>query len=82
MTLAGTFIEPRPDSDFGYLPVPLTAVAGYARLDAGAWYAIKRYVTAYANVENLLDQHYEDTLGYPVLRANFRAGLRFSVGGE
>jgi outer membrane cobalamin receptor len=82
ITLAGTFIGRRADSDFGVLPVPLTAVAGYARLDAGGWYAIKRYVTAYANVENLLNQHYEDALGYPGLRANFRAGLRFSVGGE
>ena len=62
--------------------MPLTHAAGYARLDAGAWYAIKRYVTAYANVENLLNQHYEDVLGYPALRANFRAGLRFTVGGE
>ncbi len=82
VTLAGTFLGPRPDSDFFVLPVPLTHAAGYARLDAGAWYAIKRYVTAYANVENLLNQHYEDVLGYPALRANFRAGLRFTVGGE
>jgi len=82
VTLAGTFIGRRADSDFFVLPVPLTAVASYARVDAGAWYAIKRYVTAYANVENLLNQHYEDVLGYPALRANFRAGLRFTVGGE
>ncbi len=81
-TLAGTFIGPRADSDFFVLPVPLTHVAGYARLDAGGWYKIKRYVTAYANVENLLNQHYENELGYPALSANFRAGLRFSLGGE
>ncbi len=81
-TLGGTFIGPRADSDFFVLPVPLTHIAGYARLDAGGWYAIKRYVTAYANVENLLNEHYEDALGYPALRANFRAGLRFSLGGE
>jgi outer membrane cobalamin receptor len=81
-TLGGTFIGPRPDSDFFVLPVALTHVAGYARLDAGGWYAIKRYVTAYANVGNLLNHHYEDVLGYPALRANFRAGLRFNLGGE
>ena len=60
-TLAGTFIGRRPDSDFGYAP---GAADSRARVmpacDAGAWYAIKRYVTAYANVENLLNQHYED----------------------
>jgi outer membrane cobalamin receptor len=82
VTLAGTVMGRRADSDFFFLPVPLTALAGYARFDAGGWYAIKRYVTAYAKVENLLNQHYEDALGYPGLRANFRAGLRFSVGGE
>ena len=81
-TLGGTFIGPRPDSDFDVLLTPLTHVAGYARFDAGGWYAIKRYVTAYANVENLLNQHYEDALGYPALRANFRAGLRFNLGGK
>jgi outer membrane cobalamin receptor len=81
-TLGGTFIGPRPDSDFFVLPVALTHVAGYARLDAGGWYAIKRYVTVYANVGNLLNHHYEDVLGYPALRANFRAGLRFNLGGE
>jgi outer membrane cobalamin receptor len=83
-TLGGTFIGPRPDSDFLYLPaaMELTHVAGYARLDAGGWYAINRYVTAYANLENLLNQHYEDELGYPALRANFRVGLRFNLGGK
>ena len=82
MTMGGTFIGPRPDSDFFFLPVPLTHVDGYARLDAGGWYKIKRYVTAYANVENLLNQHYENELGYPALTANFRVGLRFNLGGE
>jgi outer membrane cobalamin receptor len=81
-TLGGTFIGRRRDSDFFALPVPLTQVAGYARLDAGGWYKIKRYVTAYANVENLLNQHFENVLGYPALTANVRAGLRFTLGGE
>ncbi len=81
-TLGGTFIGRRADSDFFALPVPLTHVDGYARLDAGGWYTVNRYVTAYANIENLLDKQYEDVLGYPALRANFRAGLRFSLGGE
>ncbi len=81
-TLGGTFIGRRRDSDFFVLPVPLTHVDGYARLDAGGWYQINRYVTAYANVENFLNQHYENVLGYPTLSANFRAGLRFSLGTE
>jgi len=33
-------------------------------------------------VNNALNNHYNEVLGYPALRANFRAGMRFSFGGE
>jgi vitamin B12 transporter len=39
-------------------------------------------VTAYLNIENALDRHYNEVVGYPALPVNFRAGLRFRVGGE
>ena len=80
--LAGTFIGRRPDSDFFVLPVPITSVAGYARFDVGGWYAVNHYVTAYANVENALSKKYQEVAGYPALKANFRAGLRFRLGGD
>ena len=80
--LGGTFIGRRADSDFFVLPTPITSVAGYARFDLGGWYAVNRYVTAYANVENLLNKKYQEVAGYPALKANFRAGLRFRWGGE
>ena len=81
--LAGSFVGPRFDSDFlfGAVP-PVDHTAGYARVDLGAWYAVNRYMTAYANVENALDRHYEEVAGYPALKANFRAGMRFRFGGE
>jgi vitamin B12 transporter len=82
VTLGGAFVGRRPDSDFYVLPVPLTHDAGYARFDAGVWYAVNRYLTGYANAENLLNRQYEDALGYPGLGANFRAGMRFTIGGE
>ncbi len=73
----------RPDSDFlfGLIP-PIYYAAGYARLDLGGWFNINRYVTAYANVNNALNNHYNEVLGYPALKANFRAGLRFRLGGK
>jgi outer membrane cobalamin receptor len=80
--LGGTFIGRRPDSDFFVLPVPITSVAGYARFDLGGWYAVNKYVTAYANVENMFNKRYQEVAGYPALKANFRAGLRFRIGGE
>jgi len=81
--LGGTAVGQRPDSDFlfGYIP-PIYYAAGYARLDLGGWYAIGHHVTAYANVNNALNNHYNEVLGYPALRASFRAGMRFSFGGE
>ena len=82
-SLGGTFVGRRADSDFffGAIP-PVNYAAGYERVDIGAWYAVNRMVTAYANVGNVLNDHYNDIVGYPALRANFRAGLRFRIGGE
>ena len=73
----------RPDSDFlfGYIP-PIYYAAGYARLDLGGWYNVTRHVTAYANVNNALNDHYNEVLGYPALKATFRAGVRFRFAGE
>lgn len=81
-TLGGTFLGRRFDSDFLGLIPPVTHTAGYARFDLGAWYEVHHRITAYANVENLLNRKYEDVAGYPGLKANFRAGLRFRLGGE
>jgi vitamin B12 transporter len=80
--LGGSFVGRRPDSDFFVLPTPVTHAPGYARVDVGGWYQVHSRVTAYVNVENALNRHYQEVVGYPALRANFRAGLRFRLGGE
>jgi vitamin B12 transporter len=72
----------RPDSDFLGLQPPVTYAAGYARFDLGAWRTLTSRVTAYANIENLFNRHYDEAAGFPGLRANFRAGMRFRIGGE
>jgi outer membrane cobalamin receptor len=78
--LGGSFIGRRADSDF--LIFNITHAPGYARVDAGGWYSIHPRVTAYFNVENLLDKQYQEVVGYPALGINVRAGLRFRIGGE
>jgi vitamin B12 transporter len=78
--LSGSFIGRRPDDDF--LGFHINHAAGYARVDLAGWYAINSRVTAYANVENALNAHYNEVVGYPALTANFRAGVRFRIGGE
>lgn len=81
-SVGGAFVGRRPDSDFMGLQPPVTYAAGYARVDLGFWRIINRYMTAYANFGNVLNRHYEEVAGYPALRANFRAGMRFRIGGE
>ncbi|HVO63921.1 MAG TPA: TonB-dependent receptor [Terriglobales bacterium] len=78
--LAGSFVGRRRDSDF--LDLGIDHAAGYGRVDIGGWFAVTKRVTAYANVANALNNHYEEVVGYPALGANFRAGLRFRVGGD
>jgi outer membrane cobalamin receptor len=78
--LGGSFVGRRPDSDF--LGFNINHSSGYARVDLGGWYAITSRITAYLNVENALNAHYNEVVGYPALTANFRAGMRFRIGGE
>ncbi|HZW94058.1 MAG TPA: TonB-dependent receptor [Candidatus Eremiobacteraceae bacterium] len=78
--LGGSFVGRRPDYDFDGFNINHTP--GYFLLDLGGWYRISSRVTAYANAENALDRFYEEVTGYPALRTNFRAGIRFRLGGE
>jgi outer membrane cobalamin receptor len=54
---------------------------GYAKVNAAGSYRLSRQVAAFARVENLLNQDYEEILGFPAHRLNFSAGLRVSLGG-
>jgi vitamin B12 transporter len=80
--LGGSFVGRRADSDFFVLPTPINYAAGYARIDVGGWYAVHSRITAYVNIGNLLDKHYNEVVGYPALGTNFRVGMRFRIGGE
>ena len=78
--LGASFVGRRKDSDF--LDFGINHAAGYVRVDLGGWYAINSRASVYANLENLLDRHYNEVVGYPSLGINFRAGMRFRIGGD
>lgn len=78
--LSGSFVGSRADSDFDGLGIE--HAAGYVRADVGGWYAVRPRATMYVEVQNALDRRYNEVLGYPALPVNFRAGMRFRVGGE
>jgi vitamin B12 transporter len=86
LTLDGSFVGKRRDFDpvtFAKFDLAGRAIFndGYAKLNAAGSYHITRLVTAFARMENLLNQDYEEILGYSAYRLNFSAGLRIRIGG-
>ena len=80
--LSAVAIGRRTDSDFFGLVPPINHAAGYVRADISGWHELQRHVTAFLAIENFLNRRYQEVVGYPALKANFRAGLRFRFGGE
>ncbi len=87
LNLDGIFLGKRRDIDpvsfarFDAQGAPIQN-RGFARLDlAGSWRFNSR-LTLFARVENLLNQNYQEVLGYPAYRLNFSTGLRFRIGGS
>ena len=50
---------------------------GYVRPDLGAEIALSPQVALYGRLYNFSDSRYEEALGFPALRRNFVAGLKF-----
>ncbi|HEV2349937.1 MAG TPA: TonB-dependent receptor [Terriglobia bacterium] len=51
---------------------------GYTRADAGFAYRLPGGVEIYGRVNNFLNHKYEESFGFPSLRLNFIAGLKFT----
>lgn len=50
---------------------------GYANVGVNLNYSVGRGLTAYGNLRNALNQHYEEVFGFPSPRLNFVAGLKW-----
>jgi vitamin B12 transporter len=89
-TLTATLLGRRDDSDFLYdadygptMLLPNRNLDGaYQRLDLSGGYRVTSRLTAYANVQNLLSEHYVQAFGYPSLPFTFRSGIKINFGGE
>lgn len=53
---------------------------GYVRPDAGLEIALSPEVAVYGRLRNFTDERYEESFGFPSLRRNFVAGMKFSWG--
>jgi len=51
---------------------------GYARLDIGGWYKIHSPGTAYVNVENALNRHYQEVAGVSGVAREFPGWVEIS----
>jgi len=60
----------------------LTRNTGYTRLDARARLRVAGPLEAYLAAENLLDERYQEVLGYPALGRSLRGGLKLALGGR
>jgi len=52
---------------------------GFANVGVNLNYRVARGVTAYGNLRNALDRHYEEVFGFPSPRLNFVAGLKWTL---
>jgi vitamin B12 transporter len=66
-----TLLLPNRDLDFGY-----------AKLDATVSYAVMPRLTAFAQLDNLLNQQHIGPIGYPGLPLTVRAGFKVRLGGD
>ena len=53
----------------------------YQRVDLAGQYRFTSRISAFARIENLLNQDYQEVLGYPAYKLNFSAGMKFRIGG-
>jgi vitamin B12 transporter len=90
--LTGTLVSRRDDSTFlgggdpnygNSLLLPNRNLDGsYQRLELTSDYRINSHLTTYADLQNLLNEHYFEAFGYPALPFTVRGGLRLTFGGE
>jgi iron complex outermembrane receptor protein/vitamin B12 transporter len=90
LRITGTLVSRRDDSTFlsdqGFgstLLLPNRNLdPAYQKLDLYGSVRLARRVSAYASMENLLNQRYYEAFGYPALPFTIRSGVEFKFGGE
>jgi len=79
---AGNYVGRRADSDFLFPPLGITSNPSYVRWDLANSIDLGYGLSTLARVENLFNNHYQDAIGFPALRLNWRLGMRYEWGRE
>ena len=90
VTFSGYFSGTRDDSTFlsdGFFGNSLLLPnrdldAAYRKLDVSASYRVHPRVSLYTSIENILDEAYDASFGFPSLPRAARAGARVTLGGD
>jgi outer membrane receptor protein involved in Fe transport len=83
--IRGSALDVEPNYGLGACEIGLPCLfpdKGYTRVDGGFSYRLPKGVEIYGRMDNLLNQKYEEVLGYPSLPFNFLAGVRISFPGR
>jgi vitamin B12 transporter len=76
VTSNAIFVGRRVDSDFSSLSPPLISDPSYTKWNIGWNYRSRHRITYFGIFENVLNDRYMEALGFPALRASYRAGAR------
>jgi vitamin B12 transporter len=76
VSLVGTFVGERSDSDFSSLFPAIRVSDAYASWDVRASVPAGRHITLTVGIDNLTDSDHMEPLGYPVLGRAARIGVR------
>lgn len=76
LTSNAIFVGRRVDSDFSLLVPPIISDPSYTKWDIGWSYRSSHRITYFGIFENVLNDRYMEALGFPALRASYRAGAR------
>jgi iron complex outermembrane receptor protein/vitamin B12 transporter len=90
LSAMGTFVSRRDDSTFltdtnfgNTLLLPNRNLdSAYQKIDLYGSYQVKKYLSLYTSLSNILNQHYQEVYGYPALPFTIRAGIKLTFGGE
>ena len=76
LTSNAIFVGRRVDSDSSSLAPPLISNPSYTKWDIGWSYRSPHRIMYFGVFENVLNDRYMEALGFPALRASYRAGAR------
>ncbi|WGH76304.1 TonB-dependent receptor [Tenacibaculum tangerinum] len=78
MSLNYQYVSDRDDTDFRNFPYENVSLASYSLLDFSANHSLNDNVRLFLAVTNILNEDYQEILGYSTLGRNYKLGVRFT----